>query len=63
MDKGKAVIECAGYWSDTTDGRDFSCEYEYAGRCACDHCLVNGGECDPRYPGEAVAVNWSYWIF
>jgi hypothetical protein len=44
----KQSISCRGFWESTTDGKDFDCEYEYAGEISCEDCLVNGGPFDPR---------------
>ena len=37
---------CLGYWTHTTNGSDFDCEYEPV--FVCEECVVNGGPHDPR---------------
>ena len=44
----KSPIPCMLYESNTTDGREYDCEYEYSGSVDCDNCIVNGGSLDPR---------------
>lgn len=39
---------CLGTKTETLDGTDYDCEYEYAGEITCDECQVNGGAFDPR---------------
>lgn len=41
---------CLGNWVDTPNGRDFDCEYEFAGHISCENCIFGpfGGPKDPR---------------
>jgi hypothetical protein len=41
-------IPCLGHWEYTQDGKEFDCDYEFAGDVCCEHCIVNGGKLDPR---------------
>jgi len=41
---------CKGTKTETLDGTDYDCEYEYAGEYTCEECQVNGGAFDPREP-------------
>lgn len=45
-------IPCKGYWTHTTNGEDFECEYGPAGAFGCEECIVNGGKKDPRGEDE-----------
>jgi len=53
--ENKADFPCLGYHIHSIDGDDFDCEYEFAGDIDCDECMINGGDCDPRYP------KWPEW--
>lgn len=46
-------IPCLGRWTDTTEGREFDCDYEHSGGFGCDDCASNGGRMDPR-TGKAL---------
>lgn len=43
----KSKIPCGGYWINNTEGCDFSCDYEGAGRITCEECTINGGDYSP----------------
>lgn len=54
--KKKVDIPCFGFWINNSNGRDFDCEYEFAGRISCEECICNGGKFDPRKPREKQKV-------
>jgi len=52
-------IPCLGSWTDTTNGRDFDCDYPHAGKIGCESCIVNGGPMDPRTGKRARSRGWT----
>lgn len=59
---GKFVITeewftCGIIVSETLDGKDYDCAYEYAGEITCEECIVNGGRYDPRRSRELQEEN------
>lgn len=51
--KEESTIPCLGREVNTTDGRDYDCDYPYAGAFGCEDCVVNGGSKDPREPQDS----------
>lgn len=37
-------------------GKDYDCDYEFAGEIDCDECAINGGDYDPRYSRESQEI-------
>jgi len=54
--KKKKDIPCLGYEINNSNGRDFDCEYEFAGEIICENCICCGGKFDPRKPREKQKV-------
>ena len=46
--KQTSDVECLGYSVSNSNGDDYDCEYPHAEEFGCEHCVVNGGEYDPR---------------
>ena len=46
--KSKSPIPCKGIQTPGVYGNDYDCNYTHAGSIACESCIVNGGEYDPR---------------
>jgi len=45
MSKNNSV-SCGGFWTSTTDGQYFDCEYPFADK-PCEECVINGGTWNP----------------
>lgn len=45
---------CKGYSYDTPDGREYDCEYEFAGEVSCEDCIFGPfkGPLDPNLEEE-----------
>jgi len=48
--EAEPLFRCAGTKTETLDGTDYDCDYEFAGEITCEECQVNGGSFDPRKP-------------
>jgi hypothetical protein len=43
-------FKCGLIKTETLDGIDYDCEYEFAGEITCEECIYNNGKFDPRQP-------------
>ncbi len=51
----EAPAHCLGQWTETSDGREFGCDHEFAGETTCDYCVFSnlpGADFDPRFSSD-----------